>query len=120
MTQIIEPVCDFRYLNEIVNGKTNLISEIMDVFLKQIREDLECINNAMKTADYKTIRSYAHTMKSSVFIMGMSVLETVLDEMEVLGEAETGIDKIKQLNVRLNQICHKAIIEVETEKLNYT
>ncbi|OFX34486.1 MAG: hypothetical protein A2X08_10275 [Bacteroidetes bacterium GWA2_32_17] len=117
--QLSEPVCDFRYLIDIVNGKTYLISGIMDVFLKQVPEDIQCINEAITNTDYKTIKSYTHTMKSSVSIMGISILMPVLMEMENLGIAETDIEKIKQLNLKLKVICVQAIDEIKKEKLNY-
>lgn len=121
LPQLGKPVCDFRYLKDLVNGKTDLITNIMDVFLKQVSEDLQCINEAIINTEYKTIKSCAHTMKSSVSIMGISVLKPVLEEMENMGIAKTGIEKIKQLNVELKEICLKAIVEIEKEKekLNY-
>lgn len=119
LSQYAEPVCDFKYLIGIVNGKTNLISGIMDVFLKQVPEELLSIKEAIKNTDYKTIRIYAHTMKSSVSIMGISSLKPVLKEMESHGIAEDNIEKIKRLNIKLNEICKKSFEEIKNEKLNY-
>lgn len=119
MTKFKEPICDFRYLNDLVNGKINLISGIMDVFLKQVPKDLQCINEAITNTDYKTIKSYTHTMKSSVSIMGISILNPILREMEQLGEKASSIKKIKEMNQRLNLICKQVIKEIEKEKLNY-
>ncbi|OFY86164.1 MAG: hypothetical protein A3F72_06840 [Bacteroidetes bacterium RIFCSPLOWO2_12_FULL_35_15] len=112
-----ENVCNFNYLTEMVNGKKNLITEIMDTFLKQIPEDLKSINDAVVKKDYQHIRSLAHKMKSSVSIMGISSLTPVLQEMMDLGEKESDIEKIKELNQKLNLICKKAIEEIEKEKV---
>lgn len=119
LSQYTQPVCDFKYLKEIVNGKTNLIISIMDVFLKQVPEELLNIKEAIINIDYKTIRIYAHTMKSSVSIMGISALKPVLKEMENLGIAEDNIEKIKRLNNKLNEICKKAFEEIKIEKHKY-
>ena len=89
------------------------------MFFKQVPEDIQCINEAITNTDYKTIKSYTHTMKSSVSIMGISILMPVLMEMENLGIAETDIEKIKQLNLKLKVICVQAIDEIKKEKLNY-
>lgn len=118
MAKLIEPVCDFKYLNDLLHGQTKPMIEIIDVFLTQVHEDLEGINKAITDNDYKTIKSYAHTMKSSVAVMGISSLTPVLNEIESLGIKETGIEKIKELNIRLNEICVKSIAEVENQKLN--
>lgn len=112
-------VCNFCYLIDIVNGKKNLIKGIMDAFLKQVPEDINCINNAVTKLDYAIIKSFAHTMKSSVSIMGISSLVPILQEMENLGEKATDIEKIKKLNIKLNSICKHAVEEIEREKQNY-
>ncbi len=112
-------VCDLSYLSETMAGKKHLMKEIMDVFLKQVPEELENINEAIAKTDYETIKSFSHTMKSSVSIMGISVLEPILREMEDLGAQRTSIEKIQKLNTNLNTICKQAIGEIEKEKLNY-
>lgn len=112
-------VCNFCYLIDIVNGKKHLIKGIMDAFLKQVPEDINCINNAVIKLDYAIIKSFAHTMKSSVSIMGISSLVPILLEIENLGEKATGIEKIKKLNIKLNSICKHAVEEIEKEKQNY-
>lgn len=117
-------VCDLKYLTEIMGGKKQLINEIMDVFLKQVPDELKFINQAIAACDYSTIKNFAHTMKSSVSIMGISVLAPVLQEMEDLavGVGHSGIHKIEriiELNQKLDSICKKAIEEIEREKQKY-
>lgn len=120
----ITKVCDLNYLTETMGGKKHLIKDIMDVFLKQIPEELHHLNDAILKADYPIIKSIAHTMKSSVSIMGISVLTPVLQEMESLASAETSPDsgreeKIKELGRKVNAICKLAVEEIENEKHNY-
>lgn len=119
MTKNNEKICDFTYLSDTMGGDKHLIKEVMDVFLEQIPEDLQIINNAILNTDYATIKSFAHKMKSSVAMFGISVLKPVLQEMNDLGASETNIEKIKELNQKLNLICDKAIQEVEIETQNY-
>lgn len=114
-----ENVCDFKYLFDMMNGKKNLITGVMDVFLEQVPEELQRINEAVSKTDYATIKIIAHTMRSTMSIMGISVLEAILKEMEGLGTSATGIEKITELNQKLNLICIKAIEETEKEKCNY-
>lgn len=115
----IQNVCDLKYLSEIMGGKKQLIKEIMDVFLKQIPHELQFINEAILKTDYVTIKNFAHTMKSSVSIMGISRLTPVLQEMEDMGALSADIEKIKKLNQKLNLICKQALEEIEKEKHNY-
>jgi HPt (histidine-containing phosphotransfer) domain-containing protein len=116
---IEEKICELTYLTEMMSGKKNLIKGIMDAFLKQIPEELLHINNAIIKKDFTTIKNFAHTMKSSVSIMGITILSPILKEMEDLGVMATDIDKIKELNQKLNLICKQAIEEIEKEKHNY-
>ena len=91
----------------------------MDVFLQQVPEELESIHQAILKSDYKGKKNFAHTMKSSVSIMGISTLRPILQEMENLGTAASDLNKIKELNEKLKLICNKAIGEVEKEKHKY-
>lgn len=115
----LNKVCDLSYLAKMVNGKKHLIKGIIDVFLKQIPEELQYIKEAIIKTDYNTIMNYSHTMRSSVSIMGISILSPVLEEMEELGKSATGIERITELNKTLNLICQQAIEETECEKHNY-
>ncbi|MEK6614741.1 MAG: Hpt domain-containing protein [Bacteroidota bacterium] len=115
----IENVCDLNYLTEMMGGKKHLIRGIMDTFLKQVPEELQSINEAITKKDYAVIKNFAHTMKSSVSIMGITVLAPVLQEMEDLGSTSGDIEKIKKLNQKLNLICKQAIEEIEIEKYLY-
>jgi HPt (histidine-containing phosphotransfer) domain-containing protein len=119
LTSGIGSVCNFSYLSEIMNAKKHLILGIMDIFLQQIPEELKGINEAIQKTDYETTRRYAHTMKSSVAILGITALNPILREMEELSTQAVGFDKIKELSLKLNQICEQALAEVEKEKILY-
>jgi HPt (histidine-containing phosphotransfer) domain-containing protein len=115
-----EKVCDLRYLTEMMGSKKALIKGIMDAFLKQIPEELQSINEAIAKTNYMIIKSFAHTMKSSVSIMGISILKPILQEMEDLGAKANSMEKIKELNLELDLICKQAMGEIEKEIINYT
>ena len=116
---IVKNICNLTYLSELMGGKKHLIEEIMDVFLKQVPEELQSINDAIEKINYATIKGVAHTMKSSVSIMGISVLIPILQEMEDLGSNGTSIEKIKELNRKLILLCNQAIEEIKIEKSKF-
>ena len=116
---IVKNICNLTYLSELMGGKKHLIEEIMDVFLKQVPEELQSINDAIEKMNYATIKGVAHTMKSSVSIMGISVLIPILQEMEDLGSNGTSIEKIKELNRKLILLCNQAIEEIKIEKSKF-
>ena len=100
-------------------GKKHLILDIIDTFLKQAPEELLNLQLAVQNCDFPQIKNSAHSMKSSVFIMGISSLSPVLSEIESLGGSATGITEIEELNSQLKLICKTAIEELENERVNY-
>lgn len=112
-------VCNLEYLSKLMGGKKHLIKEIIDVFLQQIPEELQFMEDGIKKEDYKIIKKFAHTMKSSVSVMCITSLTPILQEMEDLGTRAVDIDKIKNLNLKLNLICKQALKEIEKAKLKY-
>lgn len=112
----VEQACDLTYLQEMTKGKKHLIKSIMDVFLKQIPEELQSINNAINKSNYLVIKNYTHTMRSSVSIMGIFSLIPILKKMEELSVVAKDLDKIKELNRQLNLICNTAIEELRKRK----
>lgn len=119
-TQLSEKACDFGYLIEMMSNKKKLILEIMDTFLLQVPKEIEDLNEAVAKSDFVTVKSIAHTMKSSVSIMGMISSIPILREIEILGVEANDIQKIEQLNNSLNIICKQAFSEVEMEKLKFS
>lgn len=117
--QVITKVCDLRYLSDMMGGKNNLINGVIDTFIKQIPEELKAISDAIEKNNFPVIKSFAHTMKSSVSIMGITVLTPILIEMQTLGEKGINIERIKELNQTLQSIGNIAIEEIKKEKINY-
>lgn len=109
----ITNVCNFNYLSGLMGGKEHLIKKIMDTFLIQAQEELTSINNAILKKDYTTIKNLAHTMKSTVSIMGIAVLHPILQEMEDLSKNTTELARIIVLNKQLNLICKQAFEEIK-------
>lgn len=116
---LVEKACDFSYLNEMMGNKKHLIIEIMNTFLLQVPKEVEDLNEAIMKSNFIVIKGIAHTMKSSVSIMGMASSIPILREIEILGLEANDVTKIRQLNVCLNKICKQAFIEVEEEKLKF-
>lgn len=114
----IPTVCNLEYLSGLMGGKKHLIKKIMDTFLVQVEEELNSINKAILITDYTTIKNMAHTMKSSVSIMGISTALPVLQKMEELGVKDTSIKRIIALNNQLNTICKKAFVEIENYSIS--
>lgn len=110
-----EKRCNLNYLSEMMGGKKHLIREILDAFLKQFPQDLESINEAILENDYITIKNTAHSMKSSVSIIGASIVLPILNKIEELARKEENIQLIEELGNELTSICKEIIVEIKNE-----
>ena len=113
-------VCDLKELIKMMNGKKHLIKEIIETFLEEIPKELFLINNAVEKIDYAGIKKFSHSLRSTVSIMGIALVEPILKEMEDLAKLTKNIDKIKLLNCELNVICMQAVVEIKKESNNYS
>jgi PAS domain S-box-containing protein len=112
-------VINLEYLINIMSGKKELIRETIEIFVKQANEDLPIINAAIDKDDFLTVKRFAHRMKSTITMMGINSLTPVLEEMEVLGNQKDNMERIKELNEKLNTTYTQALEEIKIEKLKY-
>jgi PAS domain S-box-containing protein len=115
----VKKVINLDYLTDIMSGKKDLIRETIEIFVKQAAEDLPIINEAVDKSDFLTVKRFAHRMKSTITMMGINSLTQVLDEMETLGKEQSNMDRIKDLNKKLNSTYSQALEEIKIEKLKY-
>lgn len=113
-------IINLDFLVQSMRKNKNTIRDVIDIFIQQVPKDLALINEAATKLDYHTIKMISHKMKSTVSLMGIQVLENILDEMEILGQAENEIERIRTLNNSLNKLIEQAMHEIQIEKLNYT
>jgi PAS domain S-box-containing protein len=112
-------VVNLNFLIESIGGKKDVILETIDIFLEQVPQDIQILNEAVSQTDYLRIKNYAHKMKSTASLIGMYEVEPILAEMENLGAEKKEIERIETLNTTLNELCKQGIEEMEQERLNY-
>ncbi len=106
---------DFQSLLETANGDESFIEEIINIFLSEIRGNIQVISEGFDTGNFDAIGKIAHKLKSSFAILG------VMDGWDTFNEIETisrdGTDK-----VTIEPLVQKAISlceAVEAEFLNW-
>ncbi|PBQ32831.1 hypothetical protein CNR22_13965 [Sphingobacteriaceae bacterium] len=105
---------DLTYLKEISKGNKDFITEILDLFLTQIPEELALIEKAIEKKDFKTIRSLSHKLKSSIPMAGLDEkLSPILSKMEELAETSTGMVQIKTSFKLVKKDCLQVIEEIK-------
>jgi CheY-like chemotaxis protein/HPt (histidine-containing phosphotransfer) domain-containing protein len=117
-TTVAKPVmgskklCDLDYLIKATRGNHTLLNKVIKIFLQQIPEDLAELNEAIGKTKFAGISDASHKLNSSFSMLGVAVLKPVLEEIEQLGNMASGIEKIMQLNYRVNTIFRQVIKEI--------
>ena len=92
---IDETVLDgYRFLQE--EGRDDVVTEFIDVFLEDLDPQLVRIQAAVTSQDSKEIRSAGHALKGSAGSIGATRLSLLAGELEILGRqgSANGADKI--------------------------
>lgn len=117
--ETLTSVIRLDFLSDSVKGNKEVILNILDLFLEQVPEDLNVLQEAIEKEDYLTIRNRSHKMKSSVSVMGMESCMSTLEEMENLGKRSENMERIKVLYDILTTNCEKAIQETISERRRF-
>ena len=60
---------DFSELSQVCGGDKSFMEKMIDLFLITIPEDINKIEEALKSSDFSTVKSIAHKIKPSVNYM---------------------------------------------------
>ncbi len=94
---------DYKYINlaymqEISGGDKEYEQTVTAQFLEIVPADLEKMQKAWKEKDLADLRRLAHTMKTSISVMGLNnALEQVLDTIEFSKDEKNVGDNLQQL-----------------------
>ncbi len=110
---------DLTLLEKTMRGNKKVILETIEIFLEHLPENLEGIKEGVEKHDFGMIRRNAHTMKSSVSILGINKIQEVLEEMERLAASESGMERIMELKNSILLLSNRAVAEIEQLKDQY-
>lgn len=78
---------DLSYLESMSMGSSEMVQEMIQIFLDQLPEFTEGLSELLKKQDYPALGALAHKAKSSVAVMGMDHLAGILKELELKAKA---------------------------------
>ena len=81
MNNMISPY-DLTYLEDAFQGNRRLVNGIIKLFLKQNPNYCAILENRVKSGDYAYLHTVAHTLKSSVQMLGLRDTEKLLSGIE--------------------------------------
>ncbi|MBX2844318.1 MAG: Hpt domain-containing protein [Flammeovirgaceae bacterium] len=109
-------ITNFYYLSEFSENDIGFMREMVEVFIKETPRELQKLQFALSKRDWKTIGSIAHSLKTSVRLMGMKDLHMEIEELEISGKSEKDVKSIPERTEKIIKICEEAIAELKEKK----
>lgn len=112
------PSFDLSYLNQVFQGNKEMIHQIIIMFVKQVPDYFNEMQECVVRADFSALHPLAHKAKSSIAMLGLKDMEALVLEIEKKsknGGAETlledlvsrVLDDYNGISVQLEYLLHE-------------
>jgi HPt (histidine-containing phosphotransfer) domain-containing protein len=109
-----EKVYNLDYLHELSHGNEEFVKEMIRIFLAEMPEEIQNLENSIKEKNYTAIRHAAHKLKSTIPFVGLNfVIGKEVFEIEDLASKQLDLEKIELLFVKIKEMCNKAAEELK-------
>ena len=106
------------YLIDLSGGNTQLIREIIGLFIKQTPADMELLSTYIKQGEWEKAYKQAHHIKPTLAYVGANQMREELQEIESLAKNRQELhslpDKFDKLTPRLNTLYKELELYLET------
>jgi HPt (histidine-containing phosphotransfer) domain-containing protein len=102
-------------INEMAEGDEDFINSVISVFLEEVPQDLEDLENAIKKGDYENVYKLAHKIKPNVDLLGMEQSRIIALEIETLGKDPQNSGEIEKKFPLLKTDIHQVISELKKD-----
>lgn len=106
---------DLSYLDELALGSNDFKIEMIESFMKNTPEAVSKMKSAIQSADWNTVGSTAHKLKTSFSFVGMENMVQLSRTLQDLGLASERIDEIPGMVSELEQAYKQAEVELNKE-----
>jgi HPt (histidine-containing phosphotransfer) domain-containing protein len=105
---------DLSYLKGMTGGNTEVIKEMVNIFIEQVGEISDSMDKALLEKDYSMLSKLSHKAKASVSIMGMNELAVKLKEFELKAAETKEIELYPEYVDKFKNDCAVAIDELNS------
>jgi len=105
-------IVDLTYLNEMADGESSIIKEMIDIFKSQVVEFVNEMRSFESKKDWMNLSKVSHKAKSSVAIMGMSSLAEELKTLELMAKKGENTDEYPKYIAKFEEQCNLAVDEL--------
>ncbi len=97
------------------DNDTEFVMQIVTLFVTEVPEDLKQIDLGIKNKDHKLAYSYAHKIKPSLDLLGMSVAYEEILQVEAWTKAEGKRKEIVHTFESIQSQIEKAVKEIKKD-----
>lgn len=107
-----DKLIDLNYVKQFSFNDTAFEHAIIRQFILQVPEELELLKEAIHKKNLRTIKSIAHSLKSSIAYLGLTDrLYTSLDRIEVEAASNTINPHFNEDFEQVEKVCRQAVQE---------
>jgi HPt (histidine-containing phosphotransfer) domain-containing protein len=105
-------ITDLTYLKNMSGGSSDIIKEMVTIFIEQTREYIVDMQKLLEEKDYLALGKLAHKAKSSVAIMGMDDLAADLKTLELMSKDSKEVETYPPIVEKFVKMSQQAITEL--------
>ena len=94
---------DLTYIIENVTTDKKFITELLNVFLETLTDDLKTLSSAIDSENYDLIKRSGHKLKSTFRSLGMTEMANLLLKIELMGFNVDDIEAVKETFAQIMQ-----------------
>ena len=110
---------NLEYLNEISDGNTDFIIDLINMFFNQIPEYQISLSALYDKEDWINLGKLAHKAKSAILMVGMKELADELKKLEENAKEGRNINEYHEIIVKFVRESNLAIEELKEVQKNY-
>jgi CheY-like chemotaxis protein/HPt (histidine-containing phosphotransfer) domain-containing protein len=105
-------VIDLNVIERYSKGNVEFRNELIHEFITTIPSAISSLESAIKESNYRRIKEIAHDMKTTIHIMGLTILiGHILQKIEVFANSNSSLSSIYQLFTDVKLVCLQAVQE---------
>lgn len=113
--QIINPVFDLSYLNELSGGDQEFRLEMIEIFVDEVPQEISLINQNLEEENWDGVKFYVHKLKSKIRIIGLHKIYEIAEDIEQRIKRGAGGELIVPDLKVLIETMNKALVKVKAE-----
>lgn len=106
---------NLQYLNELMDGNTEIIHEVLKLFKAEVPKDIERLKQTLAEGNFDQLGKIAHKLKSSVGNLGLSVLKDEFYFIEQSGKNNQNIEQMPEAVENVIQKLENVFLQIDEE-----